>query len=107
MMMEETGMRMNKSPEHLPLSRLAEIFQEDSEKKKEECSKALEYFLTIFYEREGLALDLSNEIEKNLKLMRDINTLNRKLTEKEKECKMLKHRIKLLLRESKGYDCEG
>jgi len=106
-MIEETEMRMNKSPGNLPLSRLAEIFQEDSEKKMEECSKALEYFETIFYEREGLALDLSYEIEKNVKLMKDINTLNRKLTEKEKECKMLKHRIKLLLRESKGYDCEG
>ena len=99
-------MRMNKSPEHLPLSRLAEIFQEDSEKKKEECSKALEYFETIFNEREGLALDLSYEIEKNVKLMKDINTLNRKLTDKTKECEILKHRIKMLLRESKGYDRE-
>ena len=69
--------------------------------------KALEYFETIFYEREGLAMDLSYEIERNVKLMKDINTLNRKLTEKTKECKLLKHRIKLLLRESKGTDCEG
>ena len=99
MMMEETETRMNKSPGNLPLSRLAEIFQEDSEKKMEECSKSLEYFENIFYEREGLALDLSYEIEKNVKLMKDINTLNRKLTEKEKECERLKTKIRLLNKE--------
>lgn len=101
-----------KQIERMPLSRLAELLNSDIEEMDEKEKKLSRYFTDcfindLFIERGQLILELRDAYSKQVKLMNDYDKLQKELSKKNAECKMLKHRIKLLLRESKGTDCEG
>lgn len=92
-------MDAEKKIERLPLSRIAEMLQSDSEKEMENYRKLSEYIGTIFYEREGLIMELKSEYSKRVKLLQDYDMLNRKLENKTAECERLKTKIRLLNKE--------
>jgi len=92
-------MDAEKKLERLPLSRIAEMLQSDSEKEIEDYKKLSGCIETIFYEREGLIMELKSEYSKRVKLLQHYDMLNRKLENKTAECERLKTKIRLLYKE--------
>lgn len=92
-------MNAEKKIERLPLSRIADILQSDSEKEIEDYRKFSGYIEKVFYEREGLIMELKNEYSNHVKLLHDYDMLNRKLENKTAECERLKSKIRLLNKE--------
>ena len=92
-------MDAEKKLERLPLSRIAEMLQSDSEKEIEDYKKLSGYIETIFYEREGMIMELKSEYSKRVKLFKDYDMLYRKLENKTAECERLKTKIRLLNKE--------
>lgn len=92
-------MDVEKKIERLPLSRIAEMLQQDSEKEIEDYKKLSGYIEKVFYEREGLIMELKDEYNNHVRMLHDYDMMNKKLESKTAECERLKSYIRLLNKE--------